>query len=116
MEKYLERLECIKYTQNLDPLYEHLKSNNIELMHFAYRWYNNYLLRELPIGSIIRFWDTYLSEDDGFEIYHIFLCIAFLSWWSQDLMEMDFQQMLLFLQNPPNSWTHKDEEYLLSKA
>ena len=44
----------------LEPLYRHLKSQNIEFLQFAFRWMNNLLMRELPVRCTIRLWDTYL--------------------------------------------------------
>ncbi len=44
----------------LEPLYRHLKNQNIEFLQFSFRWMNNLLMRELPIRCTIRLWDTYL--------------------------------------------------------
>ena len=38
------------------------------MAHFAFRWVNCLLTRELPLQSLIRLWDTCLSEDSGFEV------------------------------------------------
>jgi TBC1 domain family member 2 len=39
---------------------------DINFMDFAYRWVSCYLTREFDIFQIIRLWDTYLSEEEGF--------------------------------------------------
>jgi hypothetical protein len=44
----------------LEPLYRHLKNQNIEFLQFTFRWMNNLLMRELPMRCTIRLWDTYL--------------------------------------------------------
>ena len=44
----------------------HLDMMDIIFMDFAYRWVACYLTREFNIFQIIRIWDTYLSEDEGF--------------------------------------------------
>ena len=44
----------------------HLESMDLQFMDFAYRWVACYLTREFNIFQIIRIWDTYLSEDEGF--------------------------------------------------
>lgn len=44
----------------------HLEDLDINFMDFAYRWVSCYLTREFSIGQIIRLWDTYLSEEEGF--------------------------------------------------
>ncbi|CDO91884.1 unnamed protein product [Kluyveromyces dobzhanskii CBS 2104] len=54
---------------------------------------------------------TTLSE------FHVFVCAAFLVKWSDELMKMDFQGIITFLQNPPTkSWKESDIEMLLSEA
>ena len=54
---------------------------------------------------------TSLSE------FHVFVCAAFLVKWSDQLMNMDFQETITFLQNPPTkSWKDTEIELLLSEA
>lgn len=55
---------------------EHLKELDINFMDFAYRWVSCYLTREFNIYQIIRFWDTYFSEEDGFSQFHCYVCAA----------------------------------------
>jgi hypothetical protein len=50
-----------------DPdVLKHLEDQDINFMDFAYRWVSCYLTREFSIYQIIRIWDTYLSENEGF--------------------------------------------------
>ncbi len=51
----------------LEPLYRHLKNQNIEFLQFAFRWMNNLLMRELPMRCTIRLWDTYLVREIFFQ-------------------------------------------------
>lgn len=46
--------------------YEHLSNLEINFIDFAYRWISCYLTREFSIYQIIRLWDTYFSEEEGF--------------------------------------------------
>lgn len=49
--------------------------------------------------------------------FHVFVCAAFLIKWSDQLCEMDFQEIITFLQNPPTkNWDENDIEMLLSGA
>ena len=50
---------------------------------------------------VTRMWDTYLSEPDGFTVFHVYMCAAFLSHWSPQLKRMDFQEIVLFIQRLP---------------
>lgn len=52
---------------------------------------NCMLMRELPLKNIIRMWDTYMSESDGFSEFHLYVCAAFLVKWSVQLKGMEFQ-------------------------
>lgn len=100
------------------PLLQHLENEGVEFLQFAFRWMNCLLMRELNITLIIRIWDTYLSESPlGFSNFHVYVCAAFLVRFSEDLRERDFQEILLFLQNPPTaSWKEKDVELLMSEG
>jgi TBC1 domain family member 2 len=45
------------------------------------------------------------------------VCAAFLVKWSSKLVDMDFQEIMMFLQSlPTKEWTEKDIELLLSEA
>ena len=99
-------------------LIRHFDSEGIEFVQFAFRWINCLLMRELPMQLIVRMWDTYLSEQPlGFNTFHTYVCAAFLIRFSKELKLKDFQEILLFLQNPPtSSWKEKDVELMLSEA
>ncbi|KAH3675006.1 hypothetical protein WICMUC_002838 [Wickerhamomyces mucosus] len=98
-------------------LSQHLENENIEFIQFSFRWMNCLLMREISIQNTIRMWDTYLSEVNGFNEFHVYVCAAFLVKWSDELKTMDFQDIMMFLQNPPTKdWTNKDIELLLSEA
>lgn len=100
------------------PLLQHLETQGVEFIQFLFRWMNCLLMRELLMELIIRMWDTYLSESPlGFSTFHVYVCAAFLIKFSAELREMDFQEILLFLQNTPtSSWQEKDIEMMLSEA
>ena len=57
------------------------------------------------------------AEDQGFSSFHLYVCAAFLVKWSPQLLKMDFQAIMMFLQAlPTKEWTEKDVELLLSEA
>lgn len=99
-------------------LIRHFDNEGIEFIQFAFRWMNCLLMRELAMPFIIRMWDTYFSETPlGAYNFHIYVCAAFLIKFSPELKELDFQGILLFLQNPPTStWNEKDVQLILSEA
>ncbi|GAA6030330.1 hypothetical protein JCM8097_009051 [Rhodosporidiobolus ruineniae] len=100
------------------PLAAHLSDQGVEFIQFAFRWMNCLLMRELSVRNIVRMWDTYLAEGgDAFSNYHCYVCLSFLTRWSEQLRGLDFQGIILFLQAlPTQGWTDKDTELLLSEA
>ncbi|KAG8830647.1 GTPase-activating protein, partial [Serendipita sp. 399] len=100
------------------PLSKHLQSQNVEFMQFAFRWMNCLLMRELSVRNTIRMWDTYLSEgSNAFSEFHIYVCCAFLTTWSEKLRAMDFQGIIMFLQSlPTQTWGDHEIEVLLAEA
>jgi hypothetical protein len=57
------------------------------------------------------------AEEQGFSEFHLYVCAAFLVKWSDKLVKMDFQEVMMFLQAlPTKNWTEKDIELLLSEA
>lgn len=51
-------------------------------------------MRELPLRAVVRAWDTYLAEENGFESFHVYVSAALLCHFSSTLREMDFQNMV----------------------
>ena len=106
-------------TSRIDAgLVRHLDSEGVEFMQFAFRWINCLLMRELSVKCTTRMWDTYMAEGAlGFSDFHLYVCAAFLVKWNKELVGMDFQGILIFLQAlPTQTWTDKDVEMLLSEA
>ncbi|KAK2740256.1 GTPase-activating protein [Onygenales sp. PD_40] len=105
-------------TMRIDStLAKHLEKEGVEFMQFSFRWMNCLLMREVSIQNTIRMWDTYMAEEQGFSRFHLYVCAAFLVKWSEQLLKMDFQEIMMFLQAlPTKDWTAKDIELLLSEA
>ncbi|MDP2436019.1 MAG: TBC domain-containing protein, partial [archaeon] len=116
IQRMLFKLEAVM--KRIDPsLCGHLEKQQASFLVLSFRWMNCYLMREIPLHHIIRMWDTYMCEDEGFSTFHVYVCGAFLAMWSQKLMQCDFQGIMLFVQSlPTDAWTREDVEVLLSKA
>mmetsp|Transcript_1215 Transcript_1215/g.2347 ORF Transcript_1215/g.2347 Transcript_1215/m.2347 type:complete len:501 (-) Transcript_1215:390-1892(-) len=110
LEELIHRLD--------EPLHAHLKKYDIRFFHFSYRWMNCLLMREVSLPLIIRVWDTYIAEPDGFKVFHIYVCASMLKRFSPALRALEeFQDLIVYLQNLPTSdWTEKDVETLLAQA
>ncbi|XP_055523765.1 TBC1 domain family member 22B isoform X2 [Wyeomyia smithii] len=105
--------------QRIDgTLHRHLQTHGVDYLQFSFRWMNNLLTRELPLYCTIRLWDTYLAESDGFAVFQLYVCAAFLLHWREQLLqEKDFQGLMLLLQNlPTHSWMDSHIGVLVAEA
>ena len=96
----------------------HLEKEEIDLLSFSFRWINCLLVREFPLDCIVRLWDSYLGEgEDSFSSFHLFVCAAILTRWSEQLKEMNFQDGIAWLQHlPTEQFVESDVEVLISEA
>lgn len=117
LQRMMLRLEDLVHRLD-NELHEHLVAEGVQYMHFAFRWMSCALLRELPLKVIMRLWDTYFSEEQGgFENFHVYVCVVLLKTFKEKLMGMQFQDILMFLQDPPTAdWTDEEIDPILSQA
>ncbi|XP_058860699.1 TBC1 domain family member 22B isoform X2 [Acipenser ruthenus] len=101
-----------------EHVHNHFQKYEVEYLQFAFRWMNNLLMRELPLRCTIRLWDTYQAEAEGFSHFHLYICAAFLIKWRKEILEaVDFQGLLLLLQNLPTiHWGNEEVGLLLAEA
>lgn len=98
-------------------LCRHLQDTGIAFLMFSFKWMNCLLLREFQLRCVVRLWDTYISEKDGFEDFHVYVCAAFLCQFSSQLQTMSFDDLFGFMQEIPTAdWTDTEIEMLLSQA
>nr|XP_045625969.1 TBC1 domain family member 22B-like isoform X3 [Procambarus clarkii] len=99
-------------------LHQHLDRHEIDYLQFSFRWFNNLLMREMPLGCTVRLWDTLHAEPDGFSHFVLYVCAAFLKYFSHHLMaQRDFQGLMLLLQNlPTSSWSDSEISLLVAEA
>ncbi|CAK9070637.1 GTPase-activating protein gyp1 (GAP for ypt1) [Durusdinium trenchii] len=99
-------------------LYDHLEEQGLDFLQLSFRWMNCLLLREFPFPCVIRLWDTYIAEPlEGFSSFHVYVCAVFLIYWSPQLKQMDYQQLMLFMQKlPTGKWRNQEIETLLAEA
>lgn len=116
IQRSLHRLQ--ELVGKLDPvLYNHLQSQGVMFVQFAFRWVNCLLMRELPLNLVIRLWDTYIAEGDRFPTLHTYVCASFLISFSKELVSSDFQTLMMFLHHlPTDDWTISTLEPLISQA
>lgn len=117
LQRMVLRLEDLVNRLDHD-LHLHFQSEGISYIQFAFRWMNCLLLRELPLRAILRLWDTYFAEEHGgFENFHVYVCVVLLKTFQEQLMQMSFQELIIFLQDLPTaSWEEMEIEPILSQA
>lgn len=116
LQKMVNKMEDI-IRQVDNEVMQHFDELEIKVLQFSFRWMNCYLMREFSLKLIMRLWDTYFSEEDAFNTFHLFVCSCLLLNFSEKIKKLDFQNLIMFLQNlPTNNWGVKDIEVLLAKA
>ncbi|XP_060216879.1 GTPase-activating protein GYP1 [Lycium barbarum] len=100
-----------------EPVSTHMEDQGLEFLQFAFRWFNCLLIREIPFHLVTRLWDTYLAEGDALPDFLVYIAASFLLTWSDKLLKLDFQEMVMFLQHlPTHNWSHSELEMVLSRA
>ena len=120
--------------RRVDPqLHAHIRHCcGVEFHSFAFRWMNCMLVRELSMQSIIRVWDSYLSEDDvrtsgseflsRFDSFHVYFCASLLTMLRSEILQecSSFDELMMFLQQQvpqcTREWDTVTIESLLSQA
>lgn len=100
-------------------LVAHIEGNedNFGFMELTFRWMNCLLMREIPMRLVLRLWDTYFSEDRGVDEFHVYVCAALLLHFSQQLKQLPFHELIMFVQRlPTQDWSEQQLEEILSYA
>ncbi|KAF6259561.1 rab-GTPase-TBC domain-containing protein [Scenedesmus sp. NREL 46B-D3] len=104
-------------SKNNVAIVDHLDREGIDFLQFAFRWVNCILIREVPFAAAIRLWDTYLAEGGRFADFLVYVCAAFLACWQKDILGLEFQELMMFLQKlPTQDWQELQIESVLSNA
>jgi len=116
LQKMVQKMEDIIKLVDNDVML-HFEELDIKVLQFSFRWMNCYLMREFSLKLIMRLWDTYFSEEDAFNNFHLFVCSCLLLNFSEKIKKLDYQNLIMFLQSlPTNTWGVNDIEVLLARA
>lgn len=110
LEELIKRLDA--------KLHHHIVVEcQVQFLQFGFRWCNCLLMREWPHALSVRLFDTYLCEGPHFVSLHVYVCAALLMKFASQCMELDFTELVMFLQNlPTKNWTLSEVDLLLSQA
>ena len=116
IQKALVKIQDI-LTRIDQQLVWHFREEQLEMMHFSFRWLNCMFIRELPLALLFRLWDGFLSINDGFRVLSMYVAATLVLRWKDRLKSSNFNEILLFLQNlPTDTWKEREIEEVLSQA
>jgi len=79
-------------------LFDYLNKHNVEISHFAFRWFILLFTQDFVLPDVLRLWDAIISERDRFySIYYISLGILKIK--KSEIMGLDFAEIIMSLQN-----------------
>jgi len=91
------------FRSRLPVLFTHFEEEDLEASRWAAPWLQWLLCRELPMDCCLRLWDSYLAAPDGHGFsLHSFVCLAILENCQADLIELENQELMAFLQHLPS--------------
>ena len=65
----------------------------------------------------VRLFDTYISCGDDYPTFTLYLLVAIMVKFSNQLQKLGFDDIMRFMQKPPTKeWTEKELETLISEA
>lgn len=110
-------INCLLLRELSLPLIVRCQFSEILLFYLCFVHVTFFLLGLHVLIAVV--WDTYFCEGgtSGFQNFHVYVCAALLVHWSPQLQNMNFSEMVMFLQHlPTEKWEVKDVETLLSQA
>lgn len=114
--KALQKIKEITKKMDLE-LAIHLESNEVDLSPFAFRWVFCLLIREFSLKLGLRLFDTYIADDCGFAVLHIYICAAMILKFGSKIKKMNNNEIMTFLQAlPTKNWIEEDLKMLIAEA
>eukprot|EP00128_Syssomonas_multiformis_P018595 Colp12_sorted_trinity150504_noHs@24184 len=92
-------------------LYSHFEEEELEPNEWAVSWVQYLFAKELQMECLLRLWDTYFSTDYGFDL-HIYVCLAVLDMYKEELEDFEYSELKGFLQRLP----HMNVDKIISHA
>ncbi|KAJ1499024.1 hypothetical protein HMI56_004626, partial [Coelomomyces lativittatus] len=77
--------------------YHYFDEEEVDAKDWIVSWLQFVLAKELPLECLLRLWDTYFSEPEGFDL-HPFVCLALLQQMKDALEELESSEICSLLQ------------------
>lgn len=118
-EKAINKIKDIIKKIDLD-LFNHLNTvdpSQYIFKVFSLRWLFSLLIREFSMKVAVRLFDTYMSDEKGFSVLHLYVCASILLKWSIKIQKMNLDNIMLFLQDlPTKQWSEQDLDVIIAEA
>jgi len=118
-EKAMNKIKDIIKKIDLD-LFNHLSKvdpSQYIFKVFSLRWLFSLLIREFSMKVAVRLFDTYISDEQGFSVLHLYVCASILLKWSIKLQKMNLDNIMVFLQDlPTKQWSEQDLDVIIAEA
>ena len=89
----------------------------VQMSQFAFRWVFCLLIREFSLKITVRLFDTYISDEGGFEVLHVYICAAVILKFGAKIKKMSNNEIMTFLQSlPTRFWGEEELKILIAEA
>ncbi|KAJ1506362.1 hypothetical protein HMI55_001212, partial [Coelomomyces lativittatus] len=85
------------FRNTIPDLYHYFDEEEVDAKDWIVSWLQFVLAKELPLECLLRLWDTYFSEPEGFDL-HPFVCLALLQQMKDALEELESSEICSLLQ------------------
>lgn len=84
-----------------DFRHSYFDDEEVDYAQWAVGWLRHLLAKDLPLPSLMRLWDVYLSSPEGLGL-HPYVCLAVLKKFKDELEDLEHSEILSFLHRLPN--------------
>jgi hypothetical protein len=116
IQKSFQRMKEV--VKRVDPqLLDHFESEGIDFYHMYFKWVTCLLLRQFSVKIGLRLFDTYLSDENNYFGFSLYILAAIILKFSKKFKKMSFEEMMLFQQNmPTKEWQEEDLSTVIAEA
>lgn len=82
-----------------------------------FKWVTCLLLRQFSVKIGLRLFDTYLSDENNYFGFSLYILAAIILKYSKKFKKMNFEEMMIFQQNmPTKDWQEEDLSTVIAEA
>lgn len=102
----------------VDPeLLVHFEEKEIDFYHMYFKWVTCLLLRQFSVKIGLRLFDTYISDENNYFQFSLYILAAIILKYSKKFKKMNFEEMMIYQQNmPTKDWSEEDLATVIAEA